>query len=166
MKKVLSVILSVALLMCMSVTAFAVEPNVHEQTVSVNIPLSTYDYTVTMPADCSLTYGNTDWQHIGDVTVTSENWDNINNSDPYDGIQVGWSWNNDSNLKNANGDSISFNRALERDGKMVNTGGVILTSDDTVGFYLMVPDWSGAVEGTTYTKTITYRVQLLEIPEK
>ncbi len=29
MKKVLSVILSVALLMCMSVTAFAVEPNVH-----------------------------------------------------------------------------------------------------------------------------------------
>ena len=165
MKKVLSVILSVALLMCMSVTAFAVEPNVHEQTVSVDIPLP-YDYTVTMPADCSLTYGNTDWQHIGDVTVTSENWDNINNSDPYDGIQVGWSWNNDSNLKNANGDSISFNRALERDGKMVNTGGVILTSDDTVGFYLRVPDWSGAVEGTTYTKTITYRVSLEESTEK
>ena len=164
MKKVLSVILSVALLMCMSVTAFAVEPNVHEQTVSVDIPLP-YDYTVTMPADCSLTYGNTDWQHIGDVTVTSENWDNINSA-PYDGIGVRWSWNNDSNLKNANGDSISFNRALERDGKMVNTGGVILTSDDTVGFYLMVPDWSGAVEGTTYTKTITYRVSLEESTEK
>ena len=164
MKKFLSVILSVALLMCMSVTAFAVEPNVHEQTVSVDIPFP-YDYTVTMPADCSLTYGNTDWQHIGDVTVTSENWDNINSA-PYDGIGVRWSWNNDSNLKNANGDSISFNRALERDGKMVNTGGVILTSDDTVGFYLMVPDWSGAVEGTTYTKTITYRVSLEESTEK
>ncbi|MGM9603210.1 MAG: hypothetical protein ACI3W5_16690 [Faecousia sp.] len=161
MKKFLSVILSVALLMCMSVTAFAVEPNVHEQTVSVDIPLS-YDYTVTMPANCSLTYGKTGWQHIGNVTVTSENWDNINNSDPYDGIYVGWSWNNDSNLKNANGDSISFNRALEWDDQMINTGGVTLTSNDTVGFYLMVPDWSGAVGGTTYTKTITYRVRLWE----
>ena len=165
MKKVLSVILSVALLMCMSVTAFAVEPNVHEQTVSVDIPLP-YDYTVTMPADCSLTYGNTDWQHIGDVTVTSENWDNINNSDPYDGIQVGWSWNNDSNLKNVDGESIYFDRELKWNGQMLSIGGVRLTSDDTVGFYLRVPDWSGAVEGTTYTKTITYRVQLLEIPEK
>ena len=164
MKKVLSVILSVALLMCMSVTAFAVEPNVHEQTVSVDIPLP-YDYTVTMPADCSLTYGVTDWQHIGNVTVTSENWDNINSA-PYDGIGVRWSWNNDSNLKNVDGESIYFDRELKWNGQMLSIGGVRLTSDDTVGFYLRVPDWSGAVEGTTYTKTITYRVSLEESTEK
>ena len=161
MKKVLSVILSVALLMCMSVTAFAVEPNVHEQTVSVNIPLSTYDYTVTMPADCSLTYGNTDWQHIGDVTVTSENWDNINSA-PYDGIEVYWDINSDDHLVNKDGDTIRFDDKLEYQGQMRDAGAVRLTSDDTVGFYLRVPDWSSAVEGTIYKKAITYRVGLYE----
>ena len=160
MKKVLSVILSVALLMCMSVTAFAVEPNVHEQTVSVDIPLP-YDYTVTMPADCSLTYGNTDWQHIGDVTVTSENWDNINSA-PYDGIDVSWYINLDNHLVNENGDTIQFDRELKWNGQMISAGGVTLTHDDTVGFYLKVADWSGAAVGTTYTKTITYRVGLFE----
>ena len=165
MKKFLSVILSVALLMCMSVTAFAEEPNVREQTVSVDIPSPSYDYTVTMPADCSLTYGVTDWQHIGDVTVTSENWDNINSA-PYDGIQVYWDINFDDHLVNKDGDTIRFDDELKYQGQMCDIGGLTLTSNDTVGFYLRVPDWSGAVGGTTYTKTITYRVSLHERTER
>ena len=155
MKKLLSVILSVVLLMSLSVTAFAEET---AQRVSVRIPC--YDYTVTMPADCSLTYGNTDWQHIGDITVESENWADINSA-PYDGIEVYWS-RNDTFLINENGETISFDDELMYGGRLWDTGGVGLTSNDTVGFYLKVPDWSRAVIGTTYSTTITYRVGLQE----
>ena len=49
---------------------------------------------------------------------------------------------------------------------MISAGGVRFTHDDTVGFYLKVADWSEAVAGTTYTKTITYRVRLQESTEK
>lgn len=165
MKKFLSIILSVVLLMSMSVTAFAEESKEYNQTVSVNIPSPPYDYTVTMPADCSLTYNDTDWQHIGNVTVESENWDNINSA-PYDGIDVSWYINLDNHLVNENGDTIQFDRKLKWNGQMISAGGVTLTHDDTVGFYLKVADWSGAAVGTTYTKTITYRVRLEESTEK
>ena len=161
MKKFLSVILSVALLMSMSVTAFAADSKEYVQMVSVIIGEPNYDYTVTMPANCSLTCGNTEWQHIGDITVESENWDNINSA-PYDGIDVSWYINLDNHLVNENGDTIQFDRKLKWNGQMISAGGVTLTHDDTVGFYLRVPDWSSAVEGTIYKKAITYRVGLFE----
>ena len=161
MKKFLSVILSVALLMSMSVTAFAADSKEYVQTVSVIIGEPNYDYTVTMPANCSLTCGNTEWQHIGDITVESENWDNINSA-PYDGIEVYWDINSDDHLVNKDGDTIRFDDKLEYQGQMRDAGAVRLTSDDTVGFYLRVPDWSSAVEGTIYKKAITYRVGLFE----
>ena len=114
-----------------------------------------------MPANCSLTYGNTDWQHIGNVTVKSDNWDDITSA-PYDGITVYWDTENDLYLMNERGDTIRFESVLEHHGTRVDSGTVELTEDATVGFYFRVSDWSNAVEGTTYKKTVTYRVSLHE----
>ena len=165
MKKFLSIILSITLLMSMSVTAFAADERIAEQKVSVKIPMPEYAYTVTMPKDCSLTYGNTDWQFIGGVTVTSENWNNINSA--YEGVIVSWSTDYDNTLKNSNGDSINFNHDVkyhhDPNRGFLGTGAIIFNADMTIDQYMQVRDWSEAVEGTTYSKTITYTAKLEEI---
>lgn len=165
MKKSLSIFLSITLLMSMSVTAFAADERITEQKVSVKIPIPEYDYTVTMPEDCSLIYGNTDWQIIGRVTVTSENWDNINTA--YEGVMVSWSTDYDNTLKNSNGDSINFNHDVkyhhDSDRGFLGTGALLFNEDNTIDQYMQVGDWSGAVEGTKYSKTITYKAMLEEI---
>ena len=165
MKKILSIILSITLLMSMSVMVFAADEKIKQQIVSVKIPIPEYDYTVTIPTNCSLTYGNTDWQFIGGTTVTSENWDNINSA--YDGVNVEWDIRPDWNtLENSNGDSINFIHNVkyhhDPDQGFFNVGGIRFRENMTIDHYMKVEDWSGAVEGTTYSKTITYKYRLME----
>lgn len=67
MKKIISIILSVTLLMCMSVTAFA-----DEQIVTVTIP--DRDFTMSIPATTEMQYGNNDVVALkNELTVTSTN---------------------------------------------------------------------------------------------
>lgn len=165
MKKLLSVILSVALLMSMSVTVFAEQTII--QTITVEIPVPSYDYTMTIPADCTLRYGDTDWQSIGSLTVTSDNWDNINNG-PYDGVQVTYDFDfvgeqMNGELMNSDGDTIEFHFEQTFHDDPVGFLGnepLILTDNTTLDYYIRVPDWSRAVAGTIYSSRVTYHARL------
>lgn len=67
MKKIISIILSAALLMCMSVPAFAAE-----QTVTVKIP--DREFTMTIPATTEIRYGSNDVVPLKqELKINSEN---------------------------------------------------------------------------------------------
>lgn len=67
MRKIISTILAVTLLMCMSVTAFA-----GEQTVTVTIP--DRDFTMSIPAKTEISYGSTDVRAFNnELTIRSTN---------------------------------------------------------------------------------------------
>lgn len=67
MKKIISTILSITLLMCMSVTAFA-----EEQTVTVKIP--DRNYTMSIPATTAIEYRNSDVVLLkNELKITSKN---------------------------------------------------------------------------------------------
>lgn len=67
MKKIISTILAVTLLMCMSITAFA-----EDQTVTVQIP--DRDFTMSIPATTEMQYGNNDVVALkNELKLTSTN---------------------------------------------------------------------------------------------
>lgn len=69
MKKIISGILATALLMSMSITAFAAD---NEQKITVNIP--DRDYTMTIPATTEIQYGSNDIVILNDeLKMTSKN---------------------------------------------------------------------------------------------
>lgn len=69
MKKIISTILSITLLMCMSVTAFAAD---NEQTITVDIP--DRDYTMTIPATTEIQYDSKDVVVLkNELKITSKN---------------------------------------------------------------------------------------------
>lgn len=71
MKKIISTILSITLLMCMSVTAFAAD-NQQSQTVTTTIP--DREFTMTIPAKTNIQYGYADVVTLdGELKITSTN---------------------------------------------------------------------------------------------
>lgn len=152
MKKFLSIILSLTLLLSMNVTAFA-----EEQVVSVSIP--DYNYTMTIPADCTIEYKNTDFQSIGDVTFTSTDWDAF-----VDGHKAAYL------VASSNGQLTNENRSVIRyefgqyDANLneIISKDFSCQSDITRTFVIKVSDWSRAEPGTTYTTTITYTASLMD----
>lgn len=78
MKKFLSIILALAMVACMSVTAFAWEeqtlPNadVHGGTQTVTTSKAAPGYTLTIPADTSIPWGTTTAYCIGKFVVTAD----------------------------------------------------------------------------------------------
>lgn len=159
MKKILSIILSLTLLLSMSVTVFAEATSEGTQTVSVEVPTPCYDYTVTIPASCSIEYGNTERQSIGAVTVTSDYWDNIYAD--YDGVRVEAA--HSSHLTNAAGDRIFVCVMYEEGEGMWNACLVeypmwidFLQGNSSKNMAVQVNDWSSAKAGETYSLTITY----------
>lgn len=74
MKKFLSLILALAMVACMSVTAFAADN--HSGTQTVTTSKAAPNYTLTIPADTSIPWGKTDPHLLGDFTVTVDSdWD-------------------------------------------------------------------------------------------
>lgn len=165
MKKILSIILTLTLVLSMSVTAFAEETSEGTQTVSVDVPTPCYDYTVSIPASCSIEYGNTDRQSIGAVTVTSDYWDNI----CADYICVCINVSHSNYLTNANGDSI-FVGVLRQVGSTwhphdgsthpMRIDGI--KGNSSTNLAVEVPDWSNAKAGETYSLTLTYTSELVK----
>lgn len=168
MKKILSIILALTLLLSMSVTAFAKEEGT--QTVSVGVPTPCYDYTVHIPASCTIEYNNTEPQSIGSVTVTSDHWKNITTD--YFGVRVWLKHNN--YLSNADEDSkiacgIGYYDALNNFMPQDGTGlgwelGYIEDGADVDGrgnLFIEVFDWSNAQPGESYSVTITYTSELI-----
>lgn len=71
MKKILSLVLVVVMLMSMTVTAFAAEGEQSgTSTVTAVVPEPVPEYTIHIPADVTLEYGNGERQLVGEVSVT------------------------------------------------------------------------------------------------
>ena len=84
MKKFLSLILALAMVACMSVTAFAADN--HSGTQTVTTSKAAPNYTLTIPADTSIPWGKTDPHSLGDFTVTVDSdWDVAGK-----GVRVTW----------------------------------------------------------------------------
>lgn len=169
MKKILSIMLSLTLLLSMSVTAFAENVTSGSQTVSVNVPTPCYDYTLHIPADCEIKYNVTDLQSIGTVTVTSDYWGNITTD--YWGVLVYVQYGDF--LSNDKGDSKIFCGIGTYDGNGNfnpedgdGSGWAIGYKEDGAGvdgrgkLYMEVPNWSNAQPGESYSVTITYTSEL------
>lgn len=167
MKKFLSLILALAMVACMSVTAFAADPTT---TLTVEVPDNTPSYTFHCPSEVTLEYGNTDKQKVGDVFVTdvSNSIDTVYGSIPY------------SNLINTtdSDDQIELNlysshELWDDEYALVQKNGYVIQNGDkyshgyyhktpyeprTYSLFAQVSDWSGATAGATYKATITYVV--------
>lgn len=65
MKKILSLVLVVVMMMSMTVTAFAAGEQSGTTTLTVEVPEPVPEYTIHIPANMTLEYGNTDPQEIG-----------------------------------------------------------------------------------------------------
>lgn len=166
MKKILSIILSLTLLLSMSVTVFAEATSEGTQTVSVEVPTPCYDYTVTIPASCSIEYGNTERQSIGAVTVTSDYWDNIYAD--YNSVMVEVAHSN--YLTNADGDRIFVGVLREttegmwhpNDGETQPMRIEFRQGNSSKNLAVQIPNWSSAKAGETYSLTLTYTSFLLK----
>lgn len=152
MKKILSIILSLTLLLSMSVTVFA-----EEQVVSVSIP--DLQYTVTIPADCTIEYKNTGFQSIGKLSVTSTDWSAYPAAKK--AVAVNLSSTNGI-LKNKNGSEISYRvgNNVDKFNPNLGDGSFTCQGDIEMEYFIWVSDWSGAEPGTTYTTKITYNIRL------
>ena len=154
---------------CMSVTAFAADDGTTVLTVEVPIEPS---YTLHIPANMTLMYGNTEKQTIGDLYVTDVDgydliWcapkytDLINTADSTDRISLVLYDDSDyysqQELKK-NGNEVQGNTTPTLFIK--NFSQYTGWSDSYNNFSLsaQVSDWSGATPGATYQSTITYIV--------
>lgn len=167
MKKILAMIVAAALSMSMCVTAFADG----SQTVTVTIPggsAVSADYTMTIPADTTIEYGNTDYQNIGAISVKLTNPDDV----AVAWINVAISW--DGELTNTNGsklayslngnDEWSFDSVVDYSGNshtiqfyfFANATYSVYEAQTSDHLRMKVASWDGAEKGTDYSTTLTY----------
>lgn len=154
MKKILSLVLVIVMMMSMTVTAFAAGEQSGTTTLTAVVPEP--EYTIHIPANMTLEYGNTDYQAIGkvyasDVKNVAEGsrvwynvaWTKLTKGEDTLPLLVGYwpDWLGDWNL-------VSASR--------------FAACDDTANhnprefeFAACVTNWDNAVPGT-YTATITW----------
>lgn len=170
MKKFLSFVLVLVMVMSLSVTAFAEGEQSGTTTLTANIPNAAEpSYTIHIPADMTLEYGNTGKQLIGNVYVTDvANCDQVIVAAPYTDL-VNTSDSTDIiplTLYSALGGA--FDEIKPSDGSSVESGVAPVCAYDrdyefdanggycTTPFYVEVSDWSGATPGATYKAVITF----------
>ncbi|MCQ2549264.1 MAG: hypothetical protein MJ134_04405 [Lachnospiraceae bacterium] len=172
MKKFLSLILALAMVACMSVTAFAADPTT---TLTVEVPANLPEYNLHIPADTTLTYGNTDKQNIGDYCVTDaadsirriicapQYTDLINTNDSTDTISLAlydyertYEYSLTKEGAWSSGMYICPN-LYDKDWEEDHWPAPYLTHT----LKAQVSDWTGATAGATYQATITYVVAVL-----
>lgn len=168
MKKFLSLILALAMVACMSVTAFAADGTT---VLTAEIP-NEPSYTLHIPANMTLEYGNTGMQTIGDLSVTDVDgydliWcapkytDLINTADSTDSISLVLYDDSDNfsqqELKK-NGNEVQDNATPTLFIKNFSQYAGWSDSYNNYSLSAQVSDWSGATPGATYQATITYVV--------
>lgn len=161
MKKFLSFVLVLVMVCSLSVTAFAEDGTT---TLTVEVPNAAEpSYTLHIPANTTLTYGETGLQKIsGDLYVENvQNASRVNVLSPFTDL---------INTSDSS-DSIALNLCVEfgHNGDIYKVNDSALTLYDinvpeswgkyTIEtFYAQVTDWSGATPGATYQAVITFTV--------
>lgn len=165
MKKFLATILSVGIIFSMSVCAYAEDT----LTLKATVPEEP-TYTLTIPKGTqTLRYGDTGIQLLGEMKVENvSKVDLIAVKPRYEDLK------NTSNSSDTIGLELYCKDDLENMEKIKNTG--VLDSNGMIclafpgtrsgeyayqnfKLYAMVPDWSGATLGATYSATVTYEVK-------
>lgn len=160
MKKIVSSI--AAALLCLSFAGPALADQI--QTVSVGVPEEELEYTVTIPQDCVIEYGNTQPQSIGTIIIS------IPDSEQFE--QRG----------KAIEPSITYGQLVNENGSTINCSVGPMACDDQNNVFLMsaewswntrysanveygiqVDDWSTAEPGTTYTLQIAYGFTIVDV---
>ena len=158
MKKILSLVLVIVMMMSMTVTAFAAGEQSGTSTVTAVVPDPTY--TIHIPADMTLEYGNGERQLVGEVSVTDVQY-------VADGALI-VAYIEPSPLKSTIGNEIpavfEYGRYGKEDYKNVEEGSPFVYSEKTymtAYLYAQVTeaDWKAAKPGS-YTSTITYNFKL------
>lgn len=155
MKKFLSLILALAMVACMSVTAFAADN--HSGTQTVTTSKAAPNYTLTIPADTSIPWGKTDAHSLGKFTVTVDSdWD-------FDGKTVRVFWGNGGTFTSTKpGVTTTIPYRLSVFPSMApspNVGVLLMptktSASDNVYMQVTQEAWDAADPGE-YSTTITY----------
>ena len=161
MKKIVALLLALVMLTGLTVTALAAGEKSGTTKLTAKVPGP--DYTIHIPADMELEYGNTDKQEIGSVYVTDvENCTWVAVRAPY------------TDLKNTSDETDTLSLILYRVtssdadevdktyGKFV-LGGVPTCYNNgnygTLKYAAEVSDWSGATAGATYQAVVTFNFE-------
>ena len=156
MKKILSLVLVIVMMMSMTVTAFAADEQSGTSTVTAVVPVPPAEYTIHIPADMTLEYGNGERQLVGEVSVTD-----VKNVP--DGKDISARMEA-TPLKSTEGNVIPavFEWRTKYGSEYYNIptyAPVLYTDDAYINTYLYAQvteeDWEAAKPGT-YTSTITY----------
>ena len=164
MKKFLSLILALAMVACMSVTAFADDSTT---VLTVEVPAPTY--TLHIPANTPLEYGKTEKQQVtgtlyvenvqnaSKVSFLAPFTDLVNTANSSDKIPMKLWIRQGSELN----PTQSVDSAGTVDGDTWSIYDVIWGLGDEhieMTFYAQVDNWSGATPGATYQSVITFQV--------
>ena len=154
MKKLISFILALAMLACMSVTAFAADGPGGSTTLSLTVPNKTL-YTLNIPADQTIAYGATE-TNIGKVTASD-----VDTTVNY--VRVNCSWTNFTDGSNSIPLTIVFD-LYDNGARVHNHVDPAMYSELIYGPYdnyceyfaqVSASDWAAAVPGD-YTATLTW----------
>ena len=164
MKKLIALMLCLVLALSMSVTAFAEGEQTGTTTLTVTVPEPSY--TMHIPADMTLEYGNAEEQEIGDVYVT-----NVVNVDSSIVVHSPY-----TDLKNSSNTEDTIAMSLFRGPSEIDQSGqsgAIVYDKSEAGhnsydengyakytYYAKVNDWSGATAGAVYQATITWNFKI------
>lgn len=170
MKKFLSFVLVLVMVMSLSVTAFAEGEQSGTTTLTANIPNAAEpSYTLHLPANTTLTYGNTEMQQVsGKMYVENAQ------PQPANGIRFYAPYTDLVNTADSS-DTIPMKLWLDLEdsgepyfvdpeyGDTEGWGPTPLYSTYwdsyySATFYAQVEDWSGATPGATYQSVITFQV--------
>lgn len=158
MKKILSLVLVIVMMMSMTVTAFAAGEQSGTTTLTVEVPVPAVEYTIHIPANMTLEYGNTDYQAIGKAYASD-----VKNLAEGSRVRYRVTW---TNLVKGEDTIPLLVRFAENDTgnyyTILNSGNGFAACDDTANhnprefyFAALVADWGNPVPGT-YTATITW----------
>ncbi|MCQ2549265.1 MAG: hypothetical protein MJ134_04410 [Lachnospiraceae bacterium] len=168
MKKFLSLILALAMVACMSVTAFAYEDIAGTTKVNVEVPDNTPSYVFHCPASVSITYGENGYQDLGEISITDVK--NI----AYANIHVELDYTNLINIEDDDDyitmilgykDDVFIDYKLCEDGSY---GPLFTVRDEElvsyaakIAAYVSASEWEKATPGATYQATVTYVLDVL-----